>query len=246
MNSANVEFLNRRTGGPPMVLVIDDEEQIRRFLRVSLEAEGYQFLDAAHPRDGLAKVASHQPDLVVLDLGLPDMDGHEVLREIRGWSQVPILILSVRDAESEVVRALDSGANDYVTKPFNLREFLARLRVLLRAGRRDEEKLSDYDDGHLGVDLAGRQVSVDGELVHLTPKEYALLVALLRHRNRVVTQTRLLSDLWGDTHREDTHYLRILVARLRKKLGDDHANPRYLLTEPGVGYRFNASPPPDG
>lgn len=242
MNPPDAEFLNPRTGGPPLVLVIDDEDRIRRFLRVSLEAEGYQFIEAAHPRDGLAQVASRQPDLVVLDLGLPDMDGHQVLSEIRAWTNVPVLILSVRDAESEIVRALDGGANDYVTKPFGLREFLARLRALLRSSRREDEELSGYDDGHLQIDVALRRVVRDGEEVHLTPKEYALLIGLLRHRNRVVTQTRLLTDLWGETHRHDTHYLRILIARLRKKLGDDHADPMYVLTEPGVGYRFLAPP----
>ena len=246
MNRAGSDFLNPRTGGPARVLVIDDEDQIRRFLRLSLSAEGYEFIEAAHPRDGLAAAAHYQPDLVVLDLGLPDMDGHEVLKQLRGWSQVPVLILSVRDSEVEIVKALDCGANDYVTKPFSLREFLARVRVLLRDAKPQDEDTSGFDNGHLSIDLIARRVSLDGQEVHLTPKEYGLLVALLRHRNRVVTQTSLLADLWGESHRSDTHYLRILIARLRRKLGEDQSHPRYLQTEAGVGYRFMTGPPPDG
>jgi two-component system, OmpR family, KDP operon response regulator KdpE len=227
----------------PRVLVIDDEMQIRRFLDIGLRAEGYQVLLAATAAEGLALAATQSPDLVILDLGLPDREGHEVLAELRQWSAVPVLMLSVRDAESEKVRALDTGANDYVTKPFGIQELMARLRALLRtrvtAGA--AEVAPRYDDGHLAVDLVRREVSVDGAAVALTRKEYAVLALLLRHPGRVVSQQQLLREVWGATHVQDTHYLRIVLGRLRQKLGDDPAAPRWLKTEPGVGYRFLGS-----
>lgn len=224
----------------PRVLVIDDETQIRRFLDIGLRAEGYQVLQAANAAEGLALAATHSPDLVILDLGLPDREGHEVLADLRQWSAVPVLMLSVRSAESEKVRALDNGANDYVTKPFGMQELMARLRALLRhhsaAGPTGVPPL--YDDGRLVVDLVRREVSRDGNEIALTRKEYAVLALLLRHAGRVVSQQQLLREVWGATHVQDTHYLRIVVGRLRQKLGDDPGAPRWLKTEPGVGYRF--------
>jgi len=224
----------------PRVLVIDDEAQIRRFLDIGLRAEGYEVLQAATAAEGLAQAATREPDLVILDLGLPDRDGHEVLSELRQWSQVPVLMLSVRSAEAEKVRALDAGANDYVTKPFGIQELMARLRALLRdrAVAGAEEVQPRYDDGRLGIDLARREVMLDGAPLSLTRKEYTVLALLLRHAGRVVTQQQLLREVWGASHVQDSQYLRIVIGKLRQKLGDDPAQPRWLKTEPGVGYRF--------
>lgn len=220
----------------PRVVVIDDEPQIRRFLRISLAAQGYVVAEAATGEAGLALIATGGADLVILDLGLPDRDGLEVLRELRGWSKVPVLVLSVRSGESEKVQLLDAGANDYVTKPFGLDELLARVRVLLR--QRPAGDPAVFDDGHLRIDLARRLVARDGAPVHLTRKELAVLAMLMAHPGRVVTQQQLLREIWGPRHSEDTHYLRVVVGRLRQKLGDDAAAPRWLATEAGVGYRF--------
>ncbi|MET0505086.1 MAG: response regulator [Luteibacter sp.] len=226
----------------PRVLVIDDEAQIRRFLDIGLRAEGYQVLLAATGQEGLGLAVTQSPDVIVLDIGLPDLEGHDVLREIRQWSQVPVLMLSVRDAESEKVRALDAGANDYVTKPFGIQELMARLRVLLRQAAKggESEAAVRYDDDRLGIDLARREVHLDGSPVALTRKEFAVLSLLVRHPGRVVSQQQILRDVWGPTHTQDTHYLRIVMGKLRQKLGDDPAAPRWLKTEPGVGYRFPA------
>jgi len=178
---------------------------------------------------------------VILDIGLPDMEGHEVLAELRQWSQVPVIMLSVRGGEAEKVRALDNGANDYVTKPFGTQELMARVRALLRGRNADGDgQVPLFDDGHLHIDLARREVRVDGAAVALTRKEYALLALLLRNAGRVVTQPQILQEVWGPSHRHDTHYLRILVGRLRHKLGDSALQSRYLFTEPGVGLRFQA------
>jgi len=226
----------------PRVLVIDDEAQIRRFLDIGLRAEGYQVLLAETGDQGLALAATQSPDVVILDIGLPDREGHDVLREIRQWSEVPVLMLSVRDAESEKVKALDLGANDYVTKPFGIQELMARVRALLRQGAKggQAEVPVRYDDGALSVDLARREVVVDGAIVALTRKEFAVLSLLVRHPGRVVGQQQILREVWGATHTQDTHYLRIVMGKLRQKLGDDPASPRWLKTEPGVGYRFPA------
>jgi two-component system KDP operon response regulator KdpE len=225
------------------VLVIDDEAQIRRFLDIGLRAEGYQVLLAATGQEGLGLAATQSPDVIVLDIGLPDMEGHDVLREIRTWSEVPVLMLSVRDSESEKVRALDHGANDYVTKPFGIQELMARLRVLLRQGAKggQADATVRYDDGNLVIDLARREVLLDGVPVALTRKEFAVLSLLVRHPGRVVSQQQILREVWGATHTQDTHYLRIVMGKLRLKLGDDPSTPRWLKTEPGVGYRFPAS-----
>ncbi|SDQ34905.1 two-component system, OmpR family, KDP operon response regulator KdpE [Pseudoxanthomonas sp. CF385] len=226
---------------PARILVIDDEPQIRRFLDISLRAQGYVVALADSGRAGLAELAAHGADLVVLDIGLPDLDGHGVLRELRQWSQVPVIMLTVRDGEAEKVAALDGGANDYVTKPFGVQELMARIRGLLRARvAHANAAMALFDDGHLHVDLGRREVTLDGEPVVLSRKEFALLALLLQHAGRVVTQPQLLRELWGPTHQDDTHYLRILVGKLRQKLGDDATAPRYIATEPGVGLRFVA------
>lgn len=224
----------------PRVLVIDDETQIRRFLDIGLRAEGYEVLLAANATEGLELAATREPDLVILDLGLPDRDGHEVLSELRQWSQVPVLMLSVRSAETEKVRALDAGANDYVTKPFGIQELMARLRALLRdrAMTGADDAQPSFEDGRLRIDFAKREVRLDGAALALTRKEYAVLAALVRHAGRVVTQPQLLREVWGPTHAQDSQYLRIVIGKLRQKLGDDPAQPRWLKTEPGVGYRF--------
>lgn len=229
------------TSNPLTILVIDDEAQIRKFLRISLNAQGYKVLEGANGREGLAQAALGKPDLVVLDLGLPDMDGQQVLRELREWSAVPVLVLSVRASEGEKVLALDGGANDYVTKPFGIQEFLARVRVLLRLAGGAEQAVASVSSGPLTVDFAYRRVSLDGVDVSLTRKEYAVLAQLARHSGRVVTQQQLLKDIWGPTHGEDSHYLRVVVGHLRQKLGDDPTAPRFIVTEAGVGYRLRDS-----
>jgi two-component system KDP operon response regulator KdpE len=221
----------------PRILVIDDEPQIRRFLGISLRAQGYTVVEAADGQAGLEALATGGADAVVLDLGLPDRDGREVLRDLRAWSTVPVIVLSVRAHEGEKVALLDAGANDYLTKPFGVQELAARIRVLLRA-ERDPGNAGSVDLGELRIDMGRRLVLRNGEPVVLTRKEWALLALLLRHRGRVLTQSQLLRELWGPTHATDTHYLRILVAKLRAKLGDDAACPRYIATEPGVGLRF--------
>ena len=226
------------SGHGATLLVIDDEAQIRKFLRISLSAQGYQVVEAGNGRDGLAQAALAKPDLVVLDLGLPDMDGKDVLAELREWSQVPVLVLSVRASEGEKVLALDGGANDYVTKPFAIQEFLARVRVLLRRAGAGEPEAARIASGPLCVDFAYRRVTLDDVEVALTRKEYAVLAMLARHIGRVVTQQLLLKDIWGPTHVEDSHYLRVVVGHLRQKLGDDPAAPRFIVTEAGVGYRL--------
>ena len=226
---------------PARVLVIDDEPQIRKFLDISLRAQGYQVMLAATGEEGLVALATQGADLVILDIGLPDKEGHEVLRELRQWSQVPVIMLTVRAGEAEKVAALDAGANDYVTKPFGVQELMARVRALLRLHAAGvQESLPVFDDGHLRVDLSRREVHLQGQSITLTRKEYTLLALLLRHAGRVVTQPQLLKEVWGPTHQHDTHYLRILVGKLRLKLGDEAATPKYIATEPGVGLRFIA------
>jgi two-component system KDP operon response regulator KdpE len=229
---------------PVRVLLIDDEPQIRKFLDISLRAQGWRTLLAATGTEGLALLASQGADLVVLDLGLPDLDGQAVLRELRQWSRVPVIVLTVRADEAQKVALLDAGANDYVTKPFGIEELMARIRVLLRSVAAGEAgRTPVYDDGELRIDIAAREVRLRGEGVALTRKEFALLALLARQPGRLVTQPQLLRELWGPTHQQDTHYLRILVGKLRHKLGEDAAAPRYILTEPGVGLRFLARAP---
>lgn len=220
------------------VLVVDDEPQIRKFIDISLRSQGYATLLAGTGREGLTLLASKGADLVVLDLGLPDMDGKDVLKELRQWSRAPVIVLTVRSGEDEKVALLDAGANDYVTKPFGVEELMARIRAFLRTVATGTEDGPIYDDGTLRIDLAQREVAVHGEAVTLSRKEFSLLALLVRQPGRLVTQAQILREMWGPTHEEDTHYLRILVGKLRHKLGDDASAPRYIVTEPGVGLRF--------
>jgi len=226
------------SGDSASVLIIDDEPQIRKFLRISLASQGYRVLESTDGRDGLARAALEQPDLVVLDLGLPDMDGQDVLGELRSWTRVPVIVLSVRSSEAEKVRALDAGANDYVTKPFGIQEFLARVRALLRLPQSTTNSPGQVLCGALCIDLAFRRVSLGERMVSLTRKEYAVLAELARHAGRVVTQQHLLKIVWGPSHAGDSHYLRVAIGHLRQKLGDDPAAPRFIVTEAGVGYRL--------
>lgn len=222
---------------PARILVIDDEAPIRRFLRVALEAEGYGVVEAGTAREGLAMAAREAPGLVVLDLGLPDADGLSVLRDLRVWSPVPVLILSVRADEGDKVEALDAGAQDYVVKPFGVKEFLARVRGLLR-DRSTDAVPSVLTIGPLRIDAADHSAAVDGIPLHLTKREFDLLWMLASHRGRLVTQDMILRAIWGPAHAEDSQYLRVYIRQLRQKLGDDAANPRFIATEPGIGYRF--------
>ena len=223
------------------ILVIDDENQIRRMLRIALKSEGYDISEAENGEQGLACIVRQQPDLVVLDLGLPDMDGQTLLRELRSWSAVPVIVLSVRNSDKEKVQLLDAGAQDYVTKPFSIEEFLARVRANLRDHIK-QQSAQILDDGYLYIDLGKRLVKTDNNTVELTPKEYAVLSKLAKVPNCVITQTQLLQEIWGPTHQEDSHYLRIIVSHLRQKLGEDPAEPKYLKTEAGVGYRLLFAP----
>jgi len=222
------------------VLVVDDEPQIRRFLDISLRAQGYRVLTADSAHAALDVLATQNPDLAILDLGLPDRDGLDLLRDMRGWSRIPVIVLTVRADEQEKVAAFDAGANDYVTKPFGIQELMARIRALLRTHAAPQDAQPIFDDGALRVDLARREVSLRGQPVVLSRKEYALLALLMRHTGRVVTQPHILREVWGPTHQQDTHYLRILVGKLRQKLGDDAAAPTWIATEPGVGLRWIA------
>jgi two-component system KDP operon response regulator KdpE len=234
------------TPTPPAarLLVIDDEPQIRKFVDISLRSQGYQTLLAETGEQGLALLATQGADLVILDLGLPDRDGQAVLRELRAWSHVPVIVLTVRASEAQKVALLDAGANDYVTKPFGIEELMARIRALLRNARQPAQAHPVYDDGVLRIDLAARDVQLRGHTVALARKEFALLALLAGQPGRLITQTQLLREMWGPTHADDTHYLRVLVGKLRQKLGDDAAAPQYILTESGVGLRFLAKEPP--
>ncbi|MGI9860209.1 response regulator [Moorella naiadis] len=219
------------------VLIIDDEPPIRRLLKVALAAHGYDLAEATSGEEGLQQAAFLHPDLVILDLGLPDLDGLEVIKRLREWSQVPVIILTVREHEQDKIAALDAGADDYVTKPFSMGELLARMRVALRhtAQREDEPAL------HLGgltVDLPRRLVTVAGREVKLTPTEYEILKHLAVNAGRVLTHRQLLRTIWGPEYQEDTHYLRVYIGQLRRKLEPDPTRPRYIITEPGVGYRL--------
>lgn len=220
------------------ILVIEDEAPIRRFLRIAVESAGFGFSEAGRGRQGIEMAATGAPDLVVLDLGLPDMDGRQVITSIREWSQVPILVLSVRDAETEKIAALDAGADDYVTKPFATGELLARIRALLRSRKAPETEKTNIVAGDLSIDLAAHLVRVAGAEVKLTRKEFDVLALLARYAGRLVTHRQLLAAVWGPAHEDDAHYLRIAIGHIRDKLGDDAGNPRYILTEPGVGYRL--------
>jgi two-component system KDP operon response regulator KdpE len=221
----------------PVALVIDDELQIRRLLRVCLEANGYQVSEAATGKDGIAEAAQRPPDVVILDLGLPDMDGVSVLKRLREWSQVPVVVLSVRDREEDKIAALDAGADDYVTKPFSSGELLARLRVAQRHVTPASEA-TVFRSGQLEVDLAARVVKLKGKEVKLTATEYSLLRLFVQHAGKVLTHRQILREVWGPNYVEQTHYLRVYLAHLREKLESNPAQPELLITEPGVGYRL--------
>jgi two-component system, OmpR family, KDP operon response regulator KdpE len=223
---------------PVRALIVDDEPQIRRFLRTSLSAHGYQILEASCGKEALVRLATEQPDVVLLDLGLPDLDGLDVIHRIREWSQVPIIVLSVRGQEGDKIAALDGGADDYVTKPFGMGELLARIRAALRHRLQSQVDAPVFQSGGLSVDLARRVVTVDDGEVKLTPKEYELLRVLVIHAGKVLTHQHLLREVWGPVAVEETQYLRVYIGQLRQKLEADPAQPRYLLTEPGVGYRL--------
>lgn len=226
----------------PLLLLVEDEPPIRRFLRVSLSGEGYRLAEAETGQQALRAAAQQPPDLVILDLGLPDVDGQEVLRQLREWLRAPIIILSARDQEQQKIQALDHGADDYLTKPFSSGELLARIRVALRHATRvsGERESAVFTCGELKVDLAARRVFVKGRETHLTPLEYKLLTTLARHHGKVLTHAFLLKEVWGPGHAQETHYLRVFMAGLRRKIEDDPARPRYLMTEQGVGYRLAA------
>ncbi len=224
------------------VLVVDDEPQIRRALRTSLEAHGYEVATVGTGDEGVVSAAEAQPDLVLLDLGLPDMDGTEVIRRIRGFSDVPVIVLSVRELMTDKVAALDAGADDYVTKPFGMEELLARARAALRRAGPDEPLQPTLVYGDLEIDLARRLVTSAGEPVHLTPTEYALLEALVTNPGKLLTHQWLLRRVWGQGYGTETTYLRTYIRTLRKKLGDDASAPALIVTEPGVGYRWIGEP----
>ncbi len=220
------------------ILIIEDETEIRKFLRVTLSANGFTPVEAETARDGLHKLISQRPDAVILDLGLPDQDGQDFIRDVREWSQVPIVVVSAREQEAEKIQALESGADDYLTKPFAAGELLARIRVALRHARKVSDGSPVYDFKGLTVDLSARRVTLDGADVHLTPIEYKLLSVLVQHAGKVLTHAQLLKDVWGKHSSDQNHYLRIHTQHLREKLKDDPLSPRFIITEPGVGYRF--------
>jgi two-component system KDP operon response regulator KdpE len=222
------------------VLIIEDEQEIRRFLRASLTSHGYRLLESETGQRGLDLVADERPDLVLLDLGLPDGDGLSVICRLRGWSQVPIIVLSARGREADKVQALDAGADDYLTKPFSVVELQARIRVALRHASQDQHEASEptFQLGALRVDLERRQVSVAEKQVHLTPIEFRILVSLIRHGGKVVTHRQLLKEVWGPESVFEKHYLRVYMTHLRRKIEANPAQPEFVLTDPGVGYRL--------
>lgn len=219
------------------ILVVDDEREIRRMLNVALSAHGYAVAEASSGKEGLSQILIFHPDLVILDLGLPDLDGMEVIHALREWSRVPVIILSVRERESDKIGALDAGADDYLTKPFSMGELLARIRVAIRRSAKTEDEPVLAFAG-LTIDLARRMVLLKGEEFKVTPTEYEILKYLALHAGRVVTHRQLLRAVWGPNFQEETHYLRVYIGQLRRKIEDDPAQPRYITTEPGVGYRF--------
>ncbi|HET9951467.1 MAG TPA: response regulator [Candidatus Eisenbacteria bacterium] len=227
-------------GPEPLVLVVEDDPPIRKFLRAGLESHGYRYVEATTGGDGIAQASMRSPDLVLLDLGLPDVDGIEVVRRIREWSTLPIVVLSARGRERDKIEALDAGADDYVTKPFSMGELLARMRVALRhrARLRTGEEVTAFESGDLSIDLARRRVTARGKEVRLTPIEFKLLATLARFAGRVLTHDVLLREVWGPGYATQRHYLRVYMAQLRHKIEADPARPKHLVTEPGVGYRL--------
>ncbi|HOB45089.1 MAG TPA: two-component system response regulator KdpE [Zoogloea sp.] len=227
----------------PKVIVVEDEANLRRFVRLALEAEGCDVFEADSVKRGLIETGTRKPDLLVLDLGLPDGDGIDLIRELRTWSEIPIIVLSARTAEAEKVAALDAGADDYLTKPFGAAELLARIRAHLRRRQRaGTDGPSQVEFGAVKIDLGRRLVEKDGAQLHLTPIEFRLLAYLLANPDCVLTHRQLLKAVWGPSHAEDSHYVRVYMGQLRKKLEADPANPDHIVTEPGIGYRFVAEP----
>lgn len=218
--------------------MIDDEAAIRKFLRVSLENDGYSVFEAATGKDGIRECTASRPDLVILDLGLPDMDGHEVIRKVREWSKVPIIVLTVKEDEESKVKVLDAGADDYLTKPFSVPELTARIRVAERHSLPTNLNETSFKSGRLEVDLAGRIVKVSGKETHLTATEYDILKLLIKHAGKVVTQRQILQEIWGPNSVEHTQYLRVYLGHLRKKIESDSNSEKLIITEPGVGYRL--------
>lgn len=220
------------------ILIIEDEPEIRKFLKAALTSHDYKPSFAESAKEGIKLITAHPPEIIILDLGLPDMDGLDVIKTVREWSSVPIIVLSARGQEEDKVNALELGADDYLTKPFGVPELLARLKVALRHARQTSPDSPLFEAGDVSVDLEKRVVKVKGEEVHLTPTEYKLLVVLVKHAGKVITQQQLLKEVWGKHSTENSHYLRVYAQHLRQKLGDDPMRPRYLITEAGVGYRF--------
>jgi two-component system KDP operon response regulator KdpE len=219
------------------IAVIDDEAQIRKILSITLEAQGFRVIDSSKGKDGIVTVASNNPQLVVLDLGLPDEDGFKILKEIRTWSNVPIIILSVRNSEEDIVKALDLGADDYVTKPFNTAELIARIRANIRRTQQPDNQ-SVVVNGNLKIDFSKRLIYKDDEELKVTNTEYMLLFLFFRNIDKVLTHNFLLREIWGPVHSEDAQYLRVFIGQIRKKIEDDPARPKYIITDSGVGYRM--------
>jgi len=228
------------TDNQGLILLIEDEPQMRRFLRITLQGRSYRLIEAAGGVEGLTEAATRNPDVVLLDLGLPDIDGLEVTKRLREWSSVPIIVISAREQEDDKIMALDAGADDYLTKPFGAGELLARIRAALRrsASRQEGGQEAIFSFGSLTVDLLKREVLLDGKEVHLTPIEYKLLSVLVKHAGKVITHSQLLKEVWGAAYAGQTHYLRIYMAQLRHKLEADPARPRFFINEPGIGYRL--------
>jgi two-component system, OmpR family, KDP operon response regulator KdpE len=222
------------------IIVVEDEANIRRFVKLALENEGFQVFEADCVQRGLIEAGTRRPDLAILDLGLPDRDGVEFIRDLRGWSAIPIIVLSARTAEADKVAALDAGADDYLTKPFGAAELFARVRAQLRRHNRDDSGSALVEFGAIRIDLARRVVERAGQPLHLTPIEYRLLAYLVANPDCVLTHRQLLKSVWGPTHVADSHYVRVYMGQLRKKIEDDPSRPRHILTEAGVGYRFVA------
>ncbi len=227
-----------------LILLIEDEPQMRRFLRITLQGHGYRLAEAATGQEGLMQAATRNPDVVLLDLGLPDLDGLEVTARLREWTQTPIVVISAREQEQDKVKALDAGADDYLTKPFSAEELMARIRVALRHVARQTAGKQEpvFVLQNLRVDLAQRQVFIDNTEIHLTPIEYKLLTVLVRHAGRVITHRQLLQEVWGPAHVNEVQYLRVYMTQLRHKLENDPARPRFLMNEPGIGYRLKYDP----
>jgi two-component system KDP operon response regulator KdpE len=226
------------TGGRSTLLVVDDEAQMRRFLRASLESHGYSVLEAATALEATQLATSHRPELILLDLGLPDGDGIELTRKFRDWTKVPIIVISARGQEDDKVAALDAGADDYLTKPFGIKELMARIRAARRHVQEAANAPTVFELQGLRVDFERREVIRDGRTVHLTPIEYKLLTLFVRNIGKVLTHRQILKEVWGDGYAAQTHYVRVHMAELRKKIESDPAQPRFIVTEPGVGYRL--------